>query len=243
MAIRNLHIGKDILVDILVDLVFHNLLADGTQRIGGKDAQAVLMAVQREHQHFRRVVRRHDAGNIAVGIKGQLDGARLVALDVETQHAELRVLFACLRIFVGVEAGIGSKLLALRLHTAKHRHAVFLDLALVIAHPDNLFRVGREDHSTVVRELLFAHPVGQSVDDLVAFAILRHLTLGIIVEQFHEEDVIVTHKGYLGAIGREEGCLLRATIGKRFQLVEKSGVCCGPPSLSGSSRLFTIVYI
>ena len=44
---------------------------------------------------------------------------------------------------------------------------------------------------------LFVDPVGDAVDDFVELSVLRHLALGVVVEQFHEEEVVVANEGHL----------------------------------------------
>ena len=80
---------------------------------------------------------------------------------------------------------------------------VFLDGALVVFYPNELSAVGREHHAAVGGELLLIHPVGYAVDDLIALAVGGDLALGVVVEEFHEEDIVIAHVGYHIAVGRE----------------------------------------
>ena len=104
------------------------------------------MTVQREDRNLSRITRSLDAGDIAVGIEGQLDGTCLMALDVIAQKTHFRIILASLRILIGVEARIGGILLTLGLRALEQLHAVLLHPTLVVAHPDNLLGVGRENH-------------------------------------------------------------------------------------------------
>ena len=61
-------------------------------------------------------------------------------------------------------------------------------------------------------ELLLTHPVWNAVYHLVAPSVLGDLALGIVVEQFYKMDIIVPHKGYHVAVGREERRLLRPSV-------------------------------
>ena len=72
--------------------------------------------------------------------------------------------------------------------------------------------VGAEIEGTAVAELLFVHPVGDAVQHVVELSVGSHLRLAAVEEQFHEVQVIVSHKGYEVAVGREEGYLLGASF-------------------------------
>ena len=181
------------------------------------------MTVQSHHAHLRRIASGLHAWDVAVGVKRQLQRARLVALDVVGHDLNLRVHLSWHRIFVRVFAGIVAKLLTLRCQALEELHRVLLHLTLVEAHPHQLLRVGCERHGRIIGELLLVHPVRDTIDDLVALTVLRHLALGVVVEQLDEIDVIVAHKGNDIAIGREHGCLLRASFAQRFQLVVLDG--------------------
>ena len=189
--------GEDVFIDVFVDLVLNNLLTNSSQRVSHEYAQAVLMTVQCEYSHLRGVAGGQDAGYISVCIEWQLHLACLVALDVVAQQLDACILLAGLRVFIGVETWILQVLVMLGEGSAEHRHGVFLHLAFVVAYPDNLFRISREHHSRVKREFLLVHPVRQTIDYLIALTVFRHLTLGIVVEQLHQVDVVVADESHL----------------------------------------------
>ena len=135
------------------------------------------MAVHRTHSHTAGIARHQHARHIAVGVQGQLQLLRRAACNVVTPHADRGIHFAGDGIFIGIVARIVGKLLALRLHTLELRHRVLLHLTLVVAHPYQMAAVGREHHCTVVAELLFVHPVGNTIDNLVANAVSSYLLL------------------------------------------------------------------
>ena len=200
MLRRQLNPLYHLLADIFVHLLFYHLLGDGAQRIDHKDAQTVLMAVQCVHSHLGGLLHSLQTGHIAVLVHRHLQLAHLLALDVIAPHRCRRVAVAGKGILIG-----GMRLVA-------QRQRVFLHLALVVAHPYQLLAIGGKHHRVAVTELLFVHPVGNAVDDLVLLAVLRHLHLGIVIQQLHQEDVVVTHKGNLLTVGREQRRLLLAVL-------------------------------
>ena len=177
------------------------------------------MAVHRHDTHLRGVAGGLHAGNVAVVVERQLQGARLVTPDVVAEHFHLRVLLARHWILIGIESRIVAILLALRSQALEELHGVLFDLTLVEAHPHQLLGVGGERHGRVVGELLLVHPVGDAVDDLIELAVLRHLALGVVVEQLDEENIVVADEGDDVAVGREHRRLLGTALGERLQLV------------------------
>ena len=201
MVVGNLDGREHILPDIAVHLVADNELADGRERVDHIDGQLVLMAVHGIDGHLGGVAGHDDTGDISVLVEGHLQLPGLSRLDVETVHGDGGVLFARHRIFVAVETGIFGVFLLGRAESLEPLEGKFLHLALVVPYPAYLPAVCCEDHTAVHRELFFVHPVGNAVDDLVAHAILGHLALGIVVEQLHEEDVVVSDESNLLAVG------------------------------------------
>ena len=102
---------------------------------------------------------------------------------------------------------------------AKELHRILPYLRLVILYPAYLATVGCKHHRTVGGELFLIHPVGHSVDYLIKLAVLCHLALRIVIQQFHEVYVVLPDKGYLCAVGREHGCLLLTAVGQCHHLV------------------------
>ena len=89
-------------------------------------------------------------------------------------------------------------------------HGILLHLRLVVFYPAYLLAVGSEHHRRVGHKLLLIHPVGHSVDYLIKFSVLRHLALGIVVEQFDEIDIVLPYECYHRAVGRKDRSLLRS---------------------------------
>ena len=219
VLVRHERLLHRLLLHILVHLVLDNHRAHRRQRVAHPHLQVVLMAVHGEHQHLCRVARRLQSRDVAVLLQRQLQLARLVTLDVVRQDADLRVLLARHGILVGVVARIVLELRTLRRQSLEQLHRILRHVRLVVANPYNLLRVRREHHRRVRRELLLVHPVGNAVDDGVPLAVLRHLTLRVVVEQLHQVDVIVAHEGNLRAVRREHRRLLRSVLRQRLQLV------------------------
>ena len=165
-----------------------------------------------------------DAWYVAVGVERQLQGARLVALDVVAEQCLACVLLACAGVLVGVGVGgllpgaVGALCSCLPSGGGEGEVALGHE-ALVVAHPYELSRVGGEGECAVERELLFAHPVGHAVDDAVALAVGGHLALGVVVEQLDEVDVAFAHEGHLLAVGAPHGCLLGSALAEGLEAV------------------------
>ena len=219
MTIRQLNLFEALLLEIFISLFLQSQLADSRERIGHIDTQHVLMAVHRHDGHLRGIARRLDAGDIAISVERHVDLASLMRLDIIAVHTDLRVHLSRHRILIGIVARIFRILTVLGIQSLEDLHGILLHSALVITDPDNLFGICREDHRTVGREFLLVHPVGNTVEHLIELAVGSYLTLCIVIKQLDEPDVIIPDKGYLIAVWRENGCLLRTTVTQRLQLV------------------------
>ena len=219
MLIRDTHIVEHVFLDILINFVLDSQLAHRRERVCHIDAQHVLMTVHRHDGHLGRIACGLDAGDIAVGIERHADLARLMRLDIIAHDLHLRIYLSWHRILVSIVAWIFGILLAFRGQPFEELHGILLHGTLVIAYPHDLPGISREHHRRVGGELLLIHPVGDAVDHLVAPAVFGHLTLGIVVEQLHKVDVVLSHEGNLIAIWREHWCLLGASVAERHQLV------------------------
>ena len=114
----------------------------------------------------------------------------------------LAVVLASLGVFVAVILGV---------KLAPHLHVVLLHLALVEAHVGNLLRVGTPLESLGDGELFLVDPVGGAVDNLVHLAVSGD---GMLLErgEVHPVEVVVAHKGHLGAVGAKGGEALLAVV-------------------------------
>ena len=195
MILCYLHIVEHFLLDVLLYFVLDSQLTHRRQRICHIDTQLVLMAIHRKDSDFRWVAGRFDTWDIAVGIQWHVDLACLATLDIKAVHTYLRVHLSWHGIFIGIVA-----------------NRVLFNRTLVVANPYKLLRVGREYHRRVGSKFLLIHPVGNTIDNLVVLTVLRDLTLGIVIQQLHQIDVILAHKGYQVTIGRENRRLLSPTL-------------------------------
>ena len=177
------------------------------------------MTVQCENSNLRRIAGGLNTGDIPISIQRQFNPSCLMRLDVETMHADLRIRLTRNRILIGVSPRILSIVQLFRSQSLVQLQGILLHVRFVVANPDNLLRIGREHHRRVRRELLLIYPIWNTIEHLVKLTVLRHLALRIVIEQFHQIDIIVSDKGNLVAVGRENRCLLGATITQRFQLV------------------------
>ena len=210
--------GDHLLLHILGNVLLHEQFGDGAVGADGVDVEHILMAVHRVNQHLLRVARGQNARHVSIGIHRNLQLLRPTALDVVAPCGDLRVHLSSLRIFVGIKTGIGGILLTLRLHAPEHLQRILLHGTLVKPYPAQHGAIGIEAEGLVERELLLVHPVGYSIDHLVELPVLGDLHLGIVVQQFHDEDVAIAHESHLIAIGRPCGNLLRTILRQGFQL-------------------------
>ena len=146
MLVGNLHVLKCLLLHILVYLVLDDQLRYRRERVGHVDLQVILMAVQSEDGNFLRIRGGHDARNIAIGIKRQVNSTRLSTLDVKRHHLHPGILLTRHGILVGVTAGIVVILFPFGCHAFEELHRILGHISLVVAYPDYLARIGREHH-------------------------------------------------------------------------------------------------
>jgi len=217
-------LGDDsLLISLLLHIFGHALLDEqcgqGAARIHRVEVEIVLMPVQRVHHHAVRVGCGQDARHIAIGIEGHPELQNLVRLDVVAPGRDDGVVLSGLRIFVGIQSGVIGILLMLGVASAEELQGIGLHPRLVVAQPAEHGAVGGEGEGAIESELLFVHPVGDAIDDVVELAVGGHLALGIVVEQLHKEDVVIAHEGHLPAVGRPHRDLLRAAVGEALEHV------------------------
>ena len=212
MLFGKLDVADGFVLDVASHLVLDDHFTLCGQRICHINTQAILMAIHCIDGNALGIAGHHDAWNIAVSIDRNLQLACLCGTDVIRPHRAGRVPFACNGILIGVETRIVGILSTFGFQAFEQRHRVLLDLTLVVTNPAYLATVGGEGHSTVVRELLFIHPIGNTVDDLVATTVFSYLDFGLVINKTNQEDVIVADEGNLRTIGREQGCLLGTVI-------------------------------
>ena len=219
-----LHALHGFLLHVLRHRFLHDELRNGAARVHAVEAKLVLMAVHGVYHHTRRVYSSLDARHVSVGVERHLKLRNLVRLDVVAPSRHETVVLARLGVLVLVVAGVDVVLHLLGLQALVHLQRVGLHTLLVIAQPANHSAVGVERERTVEAELLLVHPVGQAVDNLVALAVLRHLNLCVVIEQLHEEDIIVAHERHLQSVVRPHRHLLLVAVRKARQLVRSDGV-------------------
>ena len=203
-------------VDIGITFVTQSQFADRTARIAEVQVKTVLVTVQCHDGQFVRVLCEADAGNVSIFVQWNLHLTGYFRLDVESVYAYFRVSFACLGIFVGVFTRIFFESTDVRSLSGKEGERVGGYLAFIEADKSQHFAVGTELQCTVEGKLLFINPVGDTVQYFVAFAVLCHLAFAVAEVTFHEEDVVVAHKGYHTSVRREYGYLLRSSVRKTF---------------------------
>ena len=172
------------------------------------------MAVQGHHRQLCGVAGGDDAGNIAVGIEGNVKLTRHTALEFEGMNGNGGILFAGDGILVRIVGGILVVLVKAGILAFPHLHVVDGDTALVVTDPAKDLRIGSEVEAPCRREFLLVHPVRDTVDDFVALAVLCHLRFCIIEKEFDHKEIVVSGKGYDVSIGREKGRCLRSAFGK-----------------------------
>ena len=131
------------------------------------------------------------AGHVLVVVAADVEFEGLLRLKVIDEHIHHAVVLASLGVFVGVVFGI---------ELAPHLHGVLLHLALVETVEGNTFAVGRPIKALGDGKLLFVHPVGGAVDNLVELAVEGHLGFFQRIEGHHIE-VVVADKSHHLSIG------------------------------------------
>ena len=175
------------------------------------------MTVEGEHEQALGVAGETDAGDVAVGIKGQLHLLDAMALDVIGVYRDLGVLLAGDGIFIGVGSRVVGIFVKRRVRAFVEREGELLHGTLVVAYPRQHGAIGIEVEGAGEREFLLVDPVGLAVDNLVELAVLCHLALGIAEEELDEEEVALAHEGHHRAVGREGGHLLRSAVAEALE--------------------------
>ena len=224
VAVGNLGTVNYLFPHILVNLFLNGQLACRGQRIYHIQAQTVLMAIHREDGNLSGIAGSLNTRNVVFLLHRHLQLSCLTTLNIIAPQRATGIHLACHRIFIGVASRVFGILLMLRFQTFKHRHAELLDLALIVTHPHQLLAIGSKHHSPAETELLFVHPVGNAVNHLVTPSVVGNLFFSVVLVQFHKENVIVAHKGYLLSVRREQRCLLRPTRRKRHYAVVLSRI-------------------
>ena len=194
----------------------HRQRAFRAARVRHVDVHSVLSAVERDDGEACRVGGEVDAGHVGVRVEGQFECACDAVFDVEGHDADAAVHLSRHGIFVAIGAGIVVAVFVDGLVAFIHRHGVERHAAFVVAHPRQHFAVGGEVKGACGGELLLVHPVGQTVDEFVEFAVFGDAALSVAVEEFHDKEVALSYKRHHRAVGREDGLLLRSAIGERL---------------------------
>ena len=178
------------------------------------DGEGVLMAVHRIEQHATAFHTGIDAGDIALGGKGECYLGLSPTGEVVAPRRHHGIVAAGLRIFIGIFAGIFGILLMLGGKPLEHLQGIGLHIGLIIAYPAEMAGIGGEGHRAAEAELLFVHPVGNAVDDFVAHTVAGHLSLAHLLTHFHQENIIVADEGHTATVGRPDRRLLRSALGE-----------------------------
>ena len=170
-------------------------------RVDGIEVQDVLMTVHREDNDAIGRSSRSDSWHIAIGFNGNLQLVSLSALNIKAPRRNDGVVFAGFGILISVGSGVYFIGFQRGVTTHKHLQGIFLDLSLIVFKPAKHATVGRETEGTAGGELFFVDPIGDTVDDFTLFAVFCDLTFSIVVEEFHEEDVVVSDESNLITVG------------------------------------------
>ena len=153
----------------------------------------VLLSVQREDGEVAITADELDAGDV-VGCALEVNGLLRAVRDIVDVYGDLRVRRTGLRVLIG----IGTRVLP----RAVDRHAVLIDFTLIGADEGEEVIVFAPGHQLGRLQLFFVDPVGDTVHDLVAHGIARHLDLGVELKLL-DEDIPLAHEGYHTAVGAE----------------------------------------
>ena len=184
-------IPEYVFIDVLVHVVAQDFLALRGAWIGHVHFQAVLMAVQCEDGEFGRVAGEPDARDVTVGFEGQFHRADHTRLDVERLYADSGVCGAGHRILIFITARIFRILLLGRMAAFVPWEGERIHFAFIVADPCYHRVVGIEVERAACAELLFVHPIGDTVDDFVEFPVFGDLAFAVIEQQFDQEQIIV----------------------------------------------------
>ena len=161
------------------------------------------MAIQCKNGNLSRITYHLQPRNITVRINRQLQLASLTTTYVKTHNGNMRVIFACNRILIGIKTWIIGKLITDRFQTFIERHGVFLYFRFIISHPYQLFTIGSKNHGTIQAKLLLINPIWNTIYYLIALSILCNLNFSIIIHQFYKKDIIASDKSNLQTIWRK----------------------------------------
>ena len=172
------------------------------------------MAVHRINNNAVGKLRRLYTWNVTIGIEWQIVGKCLARLQRISVNGYFRVVFASLWILVRIIAGIDFVVLKCRLCTFEHLQRIGLNLRFVVTYPAQSLAVGTPSQGIVESELLFVHPIRQSIDYLVELTVGCYL---LFSRSISYEDIVVAHKYNIFPIWREGRNLLWTTRRQFFQ--------------------------
>ena len=170
------------------------------------------MAIHCINSHFFCIACHEDARDIAVSIQWNLQLPFSMGYYIVAPYRHHRVLLASYRIFIGVEAWIVSKLLSFWTKSFKQGHRVLLYSCFIITNPDHIATISCKDHRTVVAKFFLIYPIRYAVDDFITSPVCRHTSFLKSIQIVFQIDIIISHKGYILTIRREQGSLLVAYI-------------------------------
>ena len=172
------------------------------------------MAVHRINNNAVGKLRRLYAWNVTIGIEWQIVGKCLARLQRVSVNGYFRIILASLRILVRIIAWINLVVLKCRLCTFEHLQRIGLNFRFVVTYPAQSLAIGTPSQGIVEPELLFVHPIRQSIDYLVELTVGRYL---IFCRSISYEDIVAAHKCDILSIWWEGRNLLRTTLRQFFQ--------------------------
>ena len=182
------------------------------------------MAVHGINHNLVGVRRRQNTRHITICIQRNSQFLCAVALDVIAPRRHYRVRLTGLGVLIRIASRIDSIFLLFGFESFEQLQGILLYCRLVIAYPAQHRTIGIEGECRVETELLFVHPVGNAVNDLIELTVLCHLALTVIVQQLHKIDVVVAYKGHLQTVGRPYRALLRTAVGQTLELAALDGI-------------------
>ena len=177
------------------------------------------MAVQCHDCQFGGIFCETDAGDIPICIQRELHCTCHVWFDIVGTYFNFGIRISCFRVFIGIFARIIFQGIDVGRLSCKYRERVGGNFRLIETDKSNHGIVRTEFQCAVKSKLFFIYPVGNTVQHFIAFAVFGYLAFAVAVEQFHEENVVVTNKGHLISVGRENRNLLRTAVWQLFYYI------------------------
>ena len=187
-------------------------------RIDGIERYFVLMAITFCHHQAVGGLAIDDFGDIIIGIHRHIHRFQRAIFHIIAHHTHLRVLATGFGILIIVSSGIKAIFLDRIACSVIHLHRIHRHARFIPSYKRKCQIVGSPGKRIEQSKFFLIHPIGNTIDYFIHFAVFGHRHHASVIE-FFDIDVVLMHKSHHTSIGRECGYLFTTLIAELGHLI------------------------